>query len=83
MASEMETIQVGLLVKDATVGSGTSNSTVIVTANGQVKFTNGFNMATGMKFTLDQWNEIVNFVDGQLLQEFEDMQDKKACCKCG
>lgn len=79
----METVQVGLLIKDALMSNTAGNKTIIVTANGQVKFTNGYNLETGLKFTLDQWNEIVNFVDGQLLQEFEDMQDKKECCKCG
>ena len=64
----MDNVQAGLLVKDAVVRElpAHMSKTVIVTANGQVRFTNGHDLNTGMKFTLDQWNEIVQFVESQL-----------------
>lgn len=54
-----------LLLKDAAKGFGTAK-TVIATANDCVSFVFGPDHTTGMKFTLDQWNEIIQFVESQL-----------------
>lgn len=61
----MNTVQVGLLIKDAGRHEW-KNRTVIVTANGQVTFAYGQDHNTGMQFTIDQWNEIVQFVGAQV-----------------
>lgn len=67
----METVQVALLLKDTVVTNHEVNKTVIVTANGHVTFTNAYNLTSGMKFSPEQWNEIVEFVDSQLMDELE------------
>lgn len=45
---------------------------VMVMAGESVCINFSLDLKQGLKFTLDQWNEIVNFVDGRILQEFED-----------
>ena len=73
----MDTVQVALLLKDTVVSNHEVNKTVIVTANGHVTFTNAYNLTSGMRFTVEQWREIVDFVEGQL------EEPEEACCKCG
>lgn len=58
-------------MKDAAKGFGTAK-TVIATANDCVSFVFGPDHTTGMKFTLDQWNEIVQFVESQLAPVVEE-----------
>lgn len=79
----MENVQVALLLRNTVKNFGSTSKTTTVVANDLVTFTFGPNNETALQFSLDQWNDIVNFVDGQLLQEFEATQDAKACCKCG
>lgn len=74
----MNTVQVALLLRDAVKTPGAASKTVTLTTNGEVSFVFGAGNQMALCFTVEQWNEIVEFVDGQLLQAFEDEQDKRA-----
>jgi len=70
--------QAALLLRDAFTYRAATNKTVMVIANGHVTLTPVGDIDVAMQFTIAQWNEIVEFVDSQLLQAFEDEQDKRA-----
>jgi len=63
----METTQVAILARGAVNLPGYQCSkTATITANGQVTFVFGPSNDFSVKFSLDQWNEIVQFVESQL-----------------
>lgn len=66
--------QVALLLRNAFTYRAATNKTVMVIANGHVTLTPVADIDVAMQFTVGQWNEIVEFVDTQLLQAFEDEQ---------
>lgn len=70
----MNTVQVALLLRDAVKTPGAASKTVTLTTNGEVSFVFGAGNQMALCFTVEQWNEIVEFVDTQLLQAFEDEQ---------
>lgn len=75
---EVRDSQAALLLRNAYGNRRTPNKTVIVLANGNVTLSAILDMDYAFQFTIEQWNEIVEFVDGQLLQAFEDEIDKRA-----
>lgn len=74
----MNTVQVALLLRDAVKTPGATSKTVILTTNGEVSFIFGPNNENALRFSIEQWNSIVEFADSQILQVFEDEQDKRA-----
>ena len=79
---EESTVATALVVRRGWVDGTTCFSRPVIVMAGEsgVVFSRSDNMGAGLKFTTEEWNQVVEFVDGQLLQAFEDEQDKRVCC---
>lgn len=68
------TTQPALLLRDAyikAIGMSALNRNVMVVANGHVIFTALHDVDVSLRFSIEQWNQIVEFVDNQLLDGSE------------
>lgn len=73
MKSNLESLRVAMVARDVVIrGVGRTLGSIIITAgeNG-VCFTDPENMTQGLKFSVEEWNVIVEFVDTQLLGSVE------------
>jgi len=71
---EESTVATALVIRRGWVDGNSCFSRPVIVMAGEsgVVFSRSDNMAVGLKFTAEEWNQIVEFVDSQLMQAFED-----------
>ena len=63
-------LRVAMLAKRAIINSQCQPGACLITANeSEVFFANASNPAHGLRFTVEEWNAVVDFVDNQLLKQ--------------
>lgn len=69
--TDLKTTQPALLLKDAYKAREAASKTVLVSANGSVTFMPLHGVDAPIQLTVEQWNELVEFVDNALLADRE------------
>lgn len=69
--TDLKTTQPALLLKDAYKVREAGNKTILVSANGSITFVPLYDMDAPIQLTVEQWNELVDFVDNALLADQE------------